>query len=223
MFWSILGWILLVLVLLLASVLGFLLLARMRVQAQFPEGSSSFGWCRLSYSPAVFVALEGSEKDPVLRWRLLWWHSSWHCIRDPFPAAWRERFAKSNKKEEAKDSASAEGRSKPKRQRTRLTLDRMRLLGQATWQSLHVRRFYLDIDTGNWSLKGQCYPLVAWAKARGWPIAINFQGETVLIADVWVRPVHLLWAIAWAYIRPIRKHTSSPSALRWLGAVFYHP
>ena len=59
-------------------------------------------------------------------------------------------------------------------------------------KSFRIRRFYLDIDTGNCILNAKLYPVFALVKYNGANCNINFQGRNQLVVVLRNRPLDII-------------------------------
>lgn len=214
MVWTVLGWILLALAALLAAAVAFVLFAPLRLEAWTHPADGGPGFVRLSWSGALRAWLRGPAEDPELGWRAAFWSGRWRPLSEPLPVARRD----------GGDGASPERaprrwrgpRWRPSPARLWILLDELSRAGR-------VRRFRLELDTGDWVLNAQLYPLAAWAAARGWRVGIRFDGQTLLELDARLRPARVLRALLRGFARRANVRPGPAALGRRLGSVFFHP
>ena len=59
-------------------------------------------------------------------------------------------------------------------------------------RTFEVKRFYIDIDTGNCITNAKLYPLFALLNQKSGNFRINFEGKNQLILHLQNRPIHIL-------------------------------
>lgn len=62
-------------------------------------------------------------------------------------------------------------------------------------RSFEVKRFKLEIDTGDLLLNARLYPICALVKNRLGDVQINFQNRNQILLEVFNRPIYILKAI----------------------------
>jgi hypothetical protein len=134
------------------------------------------------------------------------------------PASWRSEDQQNPSEQEVRDDKrpSRRWRWRPSTRRLLLLLDELSRAGR-------VSRFRLDLDTGDWVLNAQLFPLAAWAAARGWQVSIHFGGETLLELDARLRPARVGWALLLGLLRPLPSTNNAAARGQWLGRLFFHP
>ncbi len=214
MVWTVLGWILLALAALLAAAVAFVLFAPLRLEAWTHPADGGPGFVRLSWSGALRAWLRGPAEDPELGWRAAFWSGRWRPLSEPLPLARRD----------GGDGASPERAPRRRRgPRWRPSPARLWILLDELSRAGRVRRFRLELDTGDWVLNAQLYPLAAWAAARGWQVGIRFDGQTLLELDARLRPARVLRALLRGFARRANVRPGPAALGRRLGSVFFHP
>jgi hypothetical protein len=163
--------------LLLAGVLAYLLWAPMVI-----EIDTRRRWYGVHYGPALDAQLFLEHlADPSLVVRFLRWRWRWPLLT--------KRILSPTRK--------ADPSTRPSRwtslfqRRRRLTLPKiLKLL-----RTFRVRRFDLLLDTDDYVLNAQLYPVSTFLTFRGWPVTVNFLHQNELTLRIENRMSRIMWAL----------------------------
>lgn len=167
----------------LLFLIGFILIYLLWVPIVLEINTNS-GWYGLRVGRQFSLRIVLDEiTDPQMEWRYAWWSKRWSILR-----RLAQRPADSSKRADQKKPDQSQKQSRKKR--PALSFSSFRAL-LATFR---CQRFYLDIDTGDVVRNAWLYPVGTFCQARGWPVAINFEGRQTLIFQLENRLARLLWA-----------------------------
>ncbi len=91
------------------------------------------------------------------------------------------------------------GRSfRPKKQKStklpqRNTFGKGSLMGRKVLRAIRVKKFYLNIDTGNFPLNARLFPVAAYLREQNYRVHINFQGENDIELRATTSLIRILW------------------------------
>ena len=104
---------------------------------------------------------------------------------------WEIEMQPANKAGREKQPSEAKPR---RRRRLRLTSRQVRALVRHLRHAVHIRRFRVDWDTGDFVLNAWLYPLFRRASAGRRQLAVNFNGQQELAIHLQTRLGQLAWA-----------------------------
>lgn len=167
----------------LLFLIGFILIYILWVPIILEINTRS-GWYGLRVGRQFSLRIVIDEiTDPQVEWRYVWWYKRWSILR--------QLARRSVDKPQKTDSKRpAKKKKKKRRKRSALSFSSIRAL-LATFK---CQRFYLEMDTGDVVRNAWLYPVGTFCQAKGWPVAINFEGRQTLICQVENRLGRLLWA-----------------------------
>jgi hypothetical protein len=59
-------------------------------------------------------------------------------------------------------------------------------------KSFQIKRFYLDVDTGDCITNAKLYPIFSMVNYQGGNFNINFKGRNKLVLDIQNRPIYII-------------------------------
>ena len=173
-------WILIILTLLLIIV-AILLFTPVRLVVDTPTGHAGFRWGGMVSGR---VQLIESGTDVQIHVRVFWWERDWSMIKlIASPSA-------TSKVEQVNEETAPD--KKEKKHKSGLTLRRRVQVAKALIRSMRVRKFRLNIDTGDNATNGILYPIGVALQRFGCNCSINFNGKNEMVLDVSNRPANLI-------------------------------